>query len=107
MKWNVNGRDPTVDAEPEMPLLWVLRDELGITGPKHGCGIAHCGACKVHIERWAVRSFSLRVGGVQGSVVTIERLGHRDALHAVQKARIEHPAGGENCRRQPEGGLRR
>ena len=91
MKLNVNGRDPTVDAEPEMPLLWVLRDELGIMGPKYGCGIAQCGACTVHAERWAVRSFSLRVGGVQGSVVTIEGLGRRDALHAVQKAWIEHP----------------
>ena len=107
VKLNVNGRDPTVDAEPEMPLLWVLRDELGIVGPKYGCGIAHCGACKVHIERAAVRSCLLRVGDVQGSVVTAEGLGRPDALHAVQKARIEHPAGGENCRRQPEGGLRR
>ena len=74
VKLNVNGRDPAVDAEPEMPLLWVLRDELGIMGPKYGCGIAQCGACTVHADRWAVRSFSLRVGGVQGSVVTIEGL---------------------------------
>ena len=91
MKWNVNGRDPTVDVEPEMPLLWVLRDELGIMGPKYGCGTAQCGACTVHIDGVTVRSCSLRVGDVQGSVVTIEGLGRPDALHAVQKAWIEHP----------------
>ena len=90
MKLNVNGRDPTVDAKPEMPMLWVLRDELGIMRPKHGCGIAHCGACTVHSEGVAVRSCSLRVGDVQGSVVAIAGLGRRDALHAVQKAWIEH-----------------
>ena len=91
MKLNVNGRDPTVDAEPEMPLMWVLRDELGIMGPKYGCGITQCGACTVHFEGVTVRSCSLRVGGIQGSVVTIEGLGRPDALHAVQKAWIEHP----------------
>ena len=90
MKLNENGRDPTVDAEPEMPLLWVLRDELGIMGPKYGCGIAQCGACTVHIDGVTVRSCSLRDGDVQGSVATIERLGRPDALHAVQKAWIEH-----------------
>ena len=88
---NVNGRDPTVNAEPEMPLLWVLRDELGIVGPKYGCGITQCGACTVHIDGVTVRSCSLRVGDVQGSVATIDGLGRPDALHAVQKARIEHP----------------
>ena len=73
-----------------MPLLWVLRDELGIMGPKYGCGIAQCGACTVHVNGVAVRSCSLQVGDVQGSVVTIEGLGRPDALHAVQKAWIEH-----------------
>ena len=73
-----------------MPLLWVLRDELGIMGPKYGCGIAQCGACTVHINGVAVRSCSLQVGDVQGPVVTIEGLGRPDALHAVQKAWIEH-----------------
>ena len=90
MKLNVNGRDHAVDVEPEMPLLWVLRDELGIMGPKYGCGIAQCGACTVHVNGVAVRSCSLQVGDVQGSVVTIEGLGRPDALHAVQKAWIEH-----------------
>ena len=79
-----------MDVESEMPLLWVLRDELGIMGPKYGCGIAQCGACTVHINGVAVRSCSLQVGDVQGPVVTIEGLGRPDALHAVQKALIEH-----------------
>ena len=79
-----------MDVESEMPLLWVLRDELGIMGPKYGCGIAQCGACTVHINGVAVRSCSLQVGDVQGPVVTIEGLGRPDALHAVQKAWIEH-----------------
>ena len=61
-----------MDVEPEMPLLWALRDELGIMGPKYGCGIAQCGACTVHIDGVTVRSCSLRVGDVQGSVVAIE-----------------------------------
>ena len=73
-----------------MPLLWVLRDELGITGPKYGCGIAQCGACTVHIDSVAVRSCSLRVGEVKGLVLTIEGLGRPDVLHAVQKAWIEN-----------------
>ena len=90
MKLNVNSRDYTVDVEAEMPLLWVLRDELGIVGPKYGCGIAQCGACTVHIQGVAVRSCSLRLGDVQGPVVTIEGLGRPDALHAVQRAWIEH-----------------
>ena len=73
-----------------MPLLWALRDELGITGPKYGCGIAQCGACTVHINGMAVRSCAMRVGDVAGPVVTIEGLGRPDALHAVQSAWIEH-----------------
>ena len=79
-----------MDVEPEMPLLWVLRDELGIIGPKYGCGIAQCGACTVHVDGAAVRSCSLRVGDVGGAVVTIEGLGRPDALHPVQRAWIEH-----------------
>ena len=90
MKLNVNGIEHSVDVEPEMPLLWVLRDELGIMGPKYGCGIAQCGACTVHIDSVAVRSCSLRVGEVKGLVLTIEGLGRPDVLHAVQKAWIEN-----------------
>lgn len=90
MKLNVNGREHSVDVEPKMPLQWVLRDELGITGPKYGCGIAQCGACTVHVNGVAVRSCTRCAGDVQGPVVTIEGLGRRDALHEVQKAWIEH-----------------
>jgi len=89
VKLIVNGKDHDVDVEPGMPLLWVLRDELGITGPKYGCGIAQCGACTVHVGGAAVRSCSLQVGDVSGPVVTIEGLGRPEALHAVQKAWIE------------------
>ncbi|WP_067064719.1 (2Fe-2S)-binding protein [Roseateles chitosanitabidus] len=90
MRLNVNGKDHELDVEPEMPLLWVLRDELDITGPKYGCGIAVCGACTVHIDGVPVRACSLPVGQVQGTVTTIEGLGAPGALHVVQRAWIEH-----------------
>ena len=90
MKLTVNGQAHDIDVEPEMPLLWVLRDELGITGPKYGCGIARCGACTVHVGGTAVRSCSIRVGDVQAPVLTIEGLGTAQTLHAVQAAWIEH-----------------
>lgn len=91
MKLTVNGIDHEVDVSPDMPLLWVLRDELGITGPKYGCGIAQCGACTVHLDGTAVRSCQLAVRDVDGGeVTTIEGLGTPDALHAVQQAWIEH-----------------
>lgn len=90
MRLTVNAIDHEVDVEPEMPLLWVLRDELGITGPKYGCGMAQCGACTVHLDGAAVRSCSVPVGTVKGPVTTVEGLGRPDALHAVQKAWIEH-----------------
>jgi len=90
MKLTVNGKPQVVDVEPEMPLLWVLRDELGITGPKYGCGMAQCGACTVHVDGTAIRSCVTPVGAVQGAVTTIEGLGSPQALHAVQRAWIEH-----------------
>ncbi|MDA4848469.1 (2Fe-2S)-binding protein [Hoeflea poritis] len=90
MKLTVNGQDHEVDVEEDMPLLWVLRDELGITGPKYGCGIAQCGACTVHVDGVAVRSCQLPVGAVEYEVTTIEGLGTPDALHAVQAAWVEH-----------------
>ncbi len=90
MRLNVNGQMRELDIEPEMPLLWALRDELDITGPKYGCGIGVCGACTVHIDGVATRSCSLPVGQVRGKVTTIEGLGSPAALHAVQKAWVEH-----------------
>ncbi len=90
MELIVNGTTYDVDVEPEMPLLWVLRDELGMTGTKYGCGLAQCGACTVHIDGQAMFSCMTPVGTVQGEVTTIEGLGTADALHAVQAAWIEH-----------------
>lgn len=89
MRLTVNGQSREIDVEPEMPLLWALRDELGITGPKFGCGMAVCGACTVHMNGQPVRSCSMPVGSVTGDVVTIEGLGTPESLHAVQQAWIE------------------
>jgi len=90
MQLTVNGKAFEVDVEPDMPLLWVLRDELGITGPKYGCGIAQCGACTVHVNGAAVRSCQLAIGDLQGEVQTIEGLGNPEAMHAVQEAWVEN-----------------
>jgi isoquinoline 1-oxidoreductase alpha subunit len=87
---NVNGAEHTVDVEPNMPLLWVLRDELDITGPKFGCGIAMCGACTVHIDGQPVRACSFPVSAVSGAVTTIEGIGTPAAMHVVQQAWVEH-----------------
>jgi len=89
MELKVNGKTHQLDVEPGMPLLWVLRDELGITGPKYGCGISMCGACTVHIDGQAIRSCILPVGDVAGEITTIEGLGSPQALHAVQAAWVE------------------
>ena len=86
----INGDTHNVDVAPEMPLLWVLRDELGFTGTKYGCGIAQCGACTVHIDGMAVRSCQRPVGDLQGAdIKTIEGLGNPETMHAVQTAWIE------------------
>jgi isoquinoline 1-oxidoreductase alpha subunit len=90
VKLNVNGRAHNLDVEEEMPLLWVLRDELKLAGTKYGCGIAQCGACTVHLDGNPVRSCVTPVGSVAGrKVVTIEGIGQR-GLSKVQKAWIEH-----------------
>src|SRR5258706_13248846 len=89
-KLNVNGRVQDVDVEPEMPLLWVLRDELKLTGTKYGCGIAQCGACPVHVNGEAVRACVTPAASVVGKkIVTIEGLA-RPGLTKVQMAWIEH-----------------
>ena len=83
---NINGQDQLIDVEPEMPLLWVLRDGLGMTGTKFGCGIAQCGACTVHINGQPVRSCSYPVSAAVGQkIVTIEGLS-TDSTHPVQEA---------------------
>ena len=86
---NVNGVDHTVDADPSTPLLWVLRDHLGLTGTKYGCGIAQCGACTVHVGGQAVRSCQLPAGNLSGVAIrTIEGLSeHGD--HILQQLWIE------------------
>lgn len=82
----VNGKAYSLDVELETPLLWVIRDELGMTGTKFGCGIAQCGACTVHVDGEAVRSCSIQVGDVANkSITTIEGLSP-DAKHPVQQA---------------------
>ncbi len=91
MKLNVNGKNHTLDVEPEMPLLWALRDELDIKGPKFGCGIAQCGSCTVLLNGEPVRSCSYPVSGASGQkVITIEGLAEKGRLHAVQQAWIDH-----------------
>lgn len=90
MNLNINGEDHEIDVEGEMPLLWVLRDKIGLTGTKFGCGIAQCGACTVHIDGQPVRSCSYPVGQVKGKVTTIEGLGSPDVLSKVQEAWIEN-----------------
>jgi len=87
----VNGKRHSVDVEPEMPLLWVLRDVLDVKGPKFGCGIAQCGACTVHLNGEPVRSCSVPVSAAADQkVLTIEGLAQRGQLHPVQKAWIDH-----------------
>jgi len=90
IKLNVNGRIHEVDVEPEMPLLWVLRDQLNLNGTKYGCGISVCGACTVHLDGEPVRSCALPVADAAGKrIVTIEGLSAR-GMHPVQTAWIEH-----------------
>ena len=86
MQLNVNGKTHEVDVEPEMPLLWAVREVIGLTGTKYGCGIAQCGACTVHLDGEPVRSCSIPVSAAAGRrVVTIEGLS-ADSSHPVQKA---------------------
>jgi isoquinoline 1-oxidoreductase alpha subunit len=86
----VNGATLVTDADLDTPLLWVLRDELGLTGTKFGCGVAACGACTVHVAGEAVRSCQVRLGDLWGEVTTIEGLGTVQAPHALQAAWVRH-----------------
>jgi isoquinoline 1-oxidoreductase alpha subunit len=89
---NVNGQVREVDVDPEMPLLWALRDALGLMGTKYGCGVAQCGACTVHVDGKAVRSCTLAVGTVESAVTTIEGLGTPDRPHPLQAAFVAEQA---------------
>ncbi len=89
--FTVNGTQQSVDLEPDTPLLWALRDAIGLTGTKFGCGIAQCGACTVHINGQARRSCSVPIGGLNGaSITTIEALAQNGKLHPVQQAWLDH-----------------
>ena len=86
---NINQKEFTVDADPQTPLLWVIRDEVGLTGTKYGCGIAQCGACTVHVNGNPVRSCSLPIAASKGlNITTIEGISE-DQSHPVQKAWID------------------
>ena len=87
----INGKTQEVDVDPDTPLLWVLRDTLGLTGTKYGCGIAQCGACTVHVDGAATRSCSVPAAALEGSqITTIEGLSANGSLHPVQKAWLAH-----------------
>ncbi len=87
---SINGKSYTVDAESDTPLLWVIRDTIGLTGTKYGCGIAQCGACTVHIDGVATRSCQVPVGTVgEKHITTIEALAQNGKLHPVQQAWLD------------------
>ena len=87
---NVNGKAHEVNADPDTPLLWVLREHVGLTGTKYGCGIAACGACTVHVDGVAMRSCSVPLSAVAGKqITTIEGLAQNGVLHKVQKAWVD------------------
>ena len=89
VKLDINGRAHELDVDPETPLLWVIREQLGMPGTKYGCGIAQCGACSVHVDGQVMRSCQLPVGTVSGKVTTIEGLSP-DSSHPVQVAWLAH-----------------
>ena len=91
VRLTINGKSHNVDVEPDTPLLWVIRDTIGMTGTKYGCGIAQCGACTVHIDGVATRSCSVQVSDAVGKkITTIEGLAQNGVLHKVQKAWIDN-----------------
>ena len=92
VKLTVNGISHDVDVEPDTPLLWAIREQVGLTGTKYGCGVAQCGACTVHVDGEPMRSCSVTVGSIkpEQKIVTIEGLANNGALHKVQQAWLEH-----------------
>jgi isoquinoline 1-oxidoreductase alpha subunit len=87
----INGKTTEVDVDPSTPLLWAIREQVGLTGTKYGCGIAQCGSCTVHIDGKAVRSCVVPVAGAVGSkITTIEGLAIGNTLHKVQKAWVDN-----------------
>ena len=86
----INGKPHDVDLPGDVPLLWVLRDAVGLTGTKFGCGVAACGACTVHIDGEAVRSCQIALADVWGEVTTIEGLGAPDNMAKIQQAWVDH-----------------
>src|SRR5436853_2438328 len=91
VRLNINGKDHNVDVDPNTPLLWAIREWVGLTGTKYGCGIAQCGACTVHVDGVATRSCSFPVNAAEGKqITTIEGLAQDGKLHPVQKAWLEH-----------------
>ena len=91
LRLTINGDAQEVEVDPNTPLLWVLRDTLGLTGTRYGCGIAQCGACTVHINGVATRSCSVPVSAVEGAAITtIEGLSANGGLHPAQQAWIAH-----------------
>ena len=90
-RFTINGRAVNVDVEPDTPLLWVIRENVGLTGTKYGCGIAQCGSCTIHLDGVATRSCSLPVSAAEGKqITTIEGLAQGNTLHKVQQAWIDH-----------------
>ncbi len=91
VRLTINGKSHNLDVEVDTPLLWAIRDTIGMTGTKYGCGIAQCGACTVHIDGVATRSCSLQVSDAVGKkITTIEGLAHNGVLHKVQKVWIDN-----------------
>ena len=87
----INGRSHQVDVEPNTPLLWVIREQVGLTGTKYACGVAQCGSCTVHVDGAAVRSCVMPVSAAAGKrITTIEGLASGNVLHRVQKAWLDH-----------------
>ena len=93
IRFNLNGKDAEITIDPTLTLMWVLRDQFGLTGTKYGCGIGVCGACTILLDNEAIRSCTLQVSDViDRKVITIEGLASDDQLHPVQKAFMEHDA---------------